>query len=76
MDLAKRKALYKQVQKTVVDECPVAFLYEAAFYEAYLGKVSNPPGGIWGQVDSITETAIKAMALLPDWHIRTPPLPR
>ena len=60
MNLAKRKELYKQVQKTVVDDCPVAFLYEQTFYEAYGAKVVNPPGGIWGQTDGITETTMKA----------------
>ena len=60
MNQAKRKELYKQVQKTVVDDCPVAFLYEQTFYEAYGAKVVNPPGGIWGQTDGITETTMKA----------------
>ena len=60
MNLAKRKELYKQVQKTVVDDCPVAFLYEQTFYEAYGAKVVNPPGGIWGQTDGIIETTMKA----------------
>lgn len=60
MNLAKRKELYKQVQKTVVDDCPVAFLYEQIFYEAYGAKVVNPPGGIWGQTDGIIETTMKA----------------
>ena len=60
MDLAKRKELYKQMQKAVVDDCPVAFLYEQAFYEAYLGKVQNPPKGIWGLMDAVNESTIKA----------------
>ena len=60
MNLAKRKELYKQVQKAVVEDCPVAFLYEQTFYEAYAAKVINPPGGIWGQTDGITATAVKA----------------
>ena len=60
MNLAKRKELYKQVQKAVVDDCPVAFLYEQTFYEAYSAKVTNPPVGIWGQIDGITETTVKA----------------
>ena len=60
MNLAKRKELYKQVQKTVVEDCPVAFLYEQTLYEAYAAKVANPPGGIWGQTDGITATSIKA----------------
>jgi peptide/nickel transport system substrate-binding protein len=60
MNLAKRKELYKQVQKTVVEDCPVAFLYEQTFYEAYAAKVVNSPAGIWGLTDGITESAIKA----------------
>ena len=60
MNLAKRKELYKQMQKAVVDDCPVAFLYEQAFYEAYLGKVQNPPKGIWGLMDAVNESTIKA----------------
>lgn len=60
MNLAKRKELYKQVQKTVVDDCPVVFLYEQTFYEAYSSKVVNAPSGIWGQIDGITEMTVKA----------------
>ena len=60
MNLAKRKELYKQMQKAVVDDCPVAFLYEQAFYEAYLSKVQNPPKGIWGLLDAVNESTIKA----------------
>jgi hypothetical protein len=48
------------MQKAVVDDCPVAFLYEQAFYEAYLGKVQNPPKGIWGLMDAVNESTIKA----------------
>ena len=59
MNLAKRKALYKDVQKIVVDDCPVAFLVEATFTEGYLGKVASPPKGIWGLVDGLTETAVR-----------------
>ena len=60
MNLPKRKELYRQVQKTVVDDCPVAFLYEQTFYEAYSAKVANAPAGIWGQIDGITDTTVKA----------------
>ena len=60
MNLAKRKELYKQMQKAVVSDCPVAFLYEQTFYEAYSGKVVNPPAGIWGQIDAILDTTVKA----------------
>ena len=60
MNGAKRKELYRQFQKTVVDDCPVAFIYEQTFYEAYLAKVTNRPDGIWGMADGITATSIKA----------------
>jgi len=60
MNLTKRKDLYRQMQKAVVDDCPVAFLYEPAFYEAYQGKVANPPGGIWGLNDPVNESTVKA----------------
>lgn len=59
MNLTKRKALYKDAQKIIVQDCPVAFLWQQTFYEAYLGKVANPPVGIWGQVDGITGASIK-----------------
>ena len=59
MNLPKRKAFYKEMQKLVVDDCPVAFLYEATFTEGYLAKVANPPRGIWGMVDGVTETSVR-----------------
>jgi peptide/nickel transport system substrate-binding protein len=58
MNEAKRKALYKDVQKLVVDDCPVAFLYEITSRQASLAKVASPPEGIWGLVDGITATSI------------------
>jgi len=58
MNEAKRKALYKDVQKLVVDDCPVAFLYEITNRQASLGKVASAPDGIWGLVDGITATSI------------------
>jgi peptide/nickel transport system substrate-binding protein len=59
MNLAKRKAIYKEMQQLVVDDCPVAFLVEATFTEGYNAKVVAPPRGIWGMVDGITDTAMK-----------------
>ncbi len=58
-DLAKRKAQYREAQKLVVDDCPVAFLVEATFTEGYNAKVVQPPRGIWGMIDGITEAAMK-----------------
>ena len=59
MNLAKRKALYKDMQKIVVDDCPVAFLFEITFTEGYGAKVVKPPRGIWGLTDGITDTTVK-----------------
>ncbi|MEZ5657987.1 MAG: ABC transporter substrate-binding protein [Burkholderiaceae bacterium] len=55
MDTGKRKALYAEMQKIVVDDCPVAFLYESAWAEAYSSKVTQPPKGIWGMIDSLND---------------------
>ena len=60
MDIAKRKALYKEMQKIVVDDCPVAFLYEASFGTGFLNRVADRPDGIWGLIDGITATTVKA----------------
>ena len=59
MDLAKRKAMYKEMQKLVVDDCPVAFLLEANVTEGYLAKVVQPPRGIWGMIDAMTDVGVK-----------------
>lgn len=59
MNMAKRKALYKDLQKIVVDDCPVAFLLEPTVTEAYTAKVANPPRGIWGLLDSMVELSMR-----------------
>ncbi|MBM3353673.1 MAG: ABC transporter substrate-binding protein [Betaproteobacteria bacterium] len=59
MDVPKRKAMYKEVQKLVVDDCPVAFLLEATITEGYAAKVAQPPRGIWGMIDSMSEVGLK-----------------
>jgi peptide/nickel transport system substrate-binding protein len=60
MNLAKRKAQYREAQKIIVEDCPVAFMYEWSFHEGYLAKVAQPPKGVWGLTDALTETAMKA----------------
>lgn len=59
MNLAKRKAMYKDMQKLVVDDCPVAFLLEPNVTEAYGAKVANPPRGIWGLLDSMVDLSMR-----------------
>ncbi len=58
MNPAKRKALYKEMQQIVVDDCPVAFLVEPVVVEGYQAKVAHPPKGIWGLTDGITDTRV------------------
>ncbi len=55
MDVARRKTLYAEMQKIVVDDCPVAFLYESAWGEAYSSRITQPPKGIWGIIDSLND---------------------
>lgn len=59
MDLPKRKAAYKEAQKLIVDDCPIAFLYEWTFHEGYLARVQQPPHGIWGGTDALLDTSVK-----------------
>jgi peptide/nickel transport system substrate-binding protein len=59
MNQAKRKAQYKEMQKIVVDDCPVAFVYEGVFNEVYGANVVNPPRGIWGMADALNEVAVR-----------------
>ena len=60
MNAAKRKAFYKEAQKLIVEDCPVAFLTETLFHTAYHNRVQEQPRGIWGIIDGLTDTNIKA----------------
>jgi hypothetical protein len=59
MDFERRKGRSRQVQSTVVDDCPVAFVYGQTFHESYSAKVSNAPACIRGLIDGITGTSIR-----------------
>ena len=56
MDAKKRRALYEEFQKIVVDDCPVAFLIEANYYQGVQGRVKAAPEGIWGVNDALVDT--------------------
>ena len=60
MNEAKRKAFYKDAQKLIVDDCPVAFLAESRFHTAFHNRVQERPVGIWGIIDGLTNTSVKA----------------
>ena len=47
-DMAKRKALYSEFQKIVVDEVPIMFLNASPYHTAYKDGIENAPMGIWG----------------------------
>jgi peptide/nickel transport system substrate-binding protein len=59
MDLAKRKALYRDFQRIVVDDCPIAFLYEPNFSYGYRPTIPNPSAGVWGIMAPLHEMAAR-----------------
>jgi peptide/nickel transport system substrate-binding protein len=54
-DRAKRKALYQEFQKIVVDEAPIVFLNLLPYYMVYDKSLKNLPLTIWGAGAPIDE---------------------
>lgn len=48
MDMEKRKALYADFQKRIVDECPVVYLTVLPYHMLYNKRVGNPNESPWG----------------------------
>ena len=48
MDLEKRKALYAEFQKEIVDECPLAFVFCPPYHLIYNKRVGAPVTTPWG----------------------------
>lgn len=48
MDTDKRKALYAEFQKIVVDDCPLAYVYVSPYHLIYNKRVGNPVNTPWG----------------------------
>ena len=48
-DPARRKAMYRDFQKIVVDDCPIAFLYEPNF-SVGMRRIANPKASVWGMM--------------------------
>lgn len=48
MDHAKRKALYAEFQKIVVDDCPLAYVYVSPYHLIYNQRVGNAVNTPWG----------------------------
>ena len=48
MDMEKRKALYTEFQKIVVDDCPLAYVYVSPYHLIYNKRVGNAVNTPWG----------------------------
>ncbi|MFM1990111.1 MAG: hypothetical protein RJA99_3068 [Pseudomonadota bacterium] len=59
VDAARRKAFYSSAQKTIVDDCPAAFVYETNSVVAMNRRVLEPPSGIWGPLADWDRTGIR-----------------
>jgi homocysteine S-methyltransferase len=46
-DPARRKAQYREFQKLVVDDCPIAFLIEPNYAVGYR-RIASPKASVWG----------------------------
>lgn len=55
-DLARRKALYRDFQRIVVDDCPIAFLYEPDFAYGFR-NIADPRAGVWGLMSPLHDVA-------------------
>ncbi len=58
-DSATRKKLYAEFQQIVVDDCPVAFLWEWTGRTVYNKTVVNPPHSPWGMMTPFTQIGAK-----------------
>lgn len=55
MDQTKRKALYAEFQKIVVDDAPIAYINVNPFYIAYDKRLRNVNTTIWGSMSPMHE---------------------
>lgn len=55
MNLEKRKALYAEFQKIVVDELPLAWINVLPYYTVVHKGLANPPLTIWGMMAPMDE---------------------
>ncbi|MGD8647772.1 MAG: ABC transporter substrate-binding protein [Desulfobacterales bacterium] len=59
LDLEKRKALYTEFQKIVVDEAPIAYINVDPLRTVYNVNMGNPPLTVWGALSPMDETYLK-----------------
>ena len=55
-DQAKRKALYAEFQKIVVENAPIAFINVVPIFTVSSRKLHDLPMGIWGQMSPMDQT--------------------
>jgi len=58
-DAAVRKKLYAEMQKIVVDECPIAFVFETGYAGAFGPNVANLDFGVWGPLAPMHTLGLK-----------------
>lgn len=56
-DAARRKTLYRDFQRMVVDDAPIAFLYEPNFSVGFR-KVADPKASVWGLMAPMQDWAL------------------
>ncbi|MEZ5649481.1 MAG: ABC transporter substrate-binding protein [Burkholderiaceae bacterium] len=56
---ATRKKLYQELQRIVVDDCPVAFLNEMTFHVGWNKRLSSPPDSIWGMMTPLSKMSVQ-----------------
>lgn len=55
-DEAKRKALYDEFQKIVVDDAPIVFIAVSPYHTVFDKRLANLPTTIWGTASPLDET--------------------
>jgi peptide/nickel transport system substrate-binding protein len=58
-DQAARKKLYAEMQKIVVDDCPIAFVFETGYSGAFGSNVTNLDFGVWGPLAPLHTMGLK-----------------
>jgi peptide/nickel transport system substrate-binding protein len=58
-DHTARKKLYAEFQKIVVEDCPIAFVFETGYAGAFGRNVGAQNFGVWGPLAPLHELALK-----------------
>jgi peptide/nickel transport system substrate-binding protein len=58
MNPARRKALYRDFQRIVVDDAPIAFLYEPNFSIGFK-RLANPKASVWGLMSPMQDWSLQ-----------------